>query len=123
MEGRDNKGRWAQGNSGGPGRPRRDTEAAYLAALADACPPDRWRAIVARAVSDAEAGDAKAREWLGAYLIGRPVAHVVQDVSVEDVTDRDEGAARAEAAAEILRQLFPGAEKGALIETGAPVAE
>jgi hypothetical protein len=45
-------------------------EADYLAAFGDAVPLDRWRAIVERAVTDAEQGDAKAREWLSRYVTG-----------------------------------------------------
>jgi hypothetical protein len=71
-EGRTASGQFAHGNPGGPGRPRRATERAYLAALSDACPPETWRAIVERAVADAMAGDAKAREWLAHYLVGKP---------------------------------------------------
>jgi hypothetical protein len=68
--GRDTNGRFAEGNPGGPGRPRRAVEADYLAALGDAVPIDRWRKIVERAVTDAEQGDAKAREWLSRYVTG-----------------------------------------------------
>lgn len=68
--GRDAAGRWAAGNPGGPGRPRRAIERDYLAALAEACPPATWRRIVERAVADAEAGDHQARTWLARYLVG-----------------------------------------------------
>lgn len=69
-DGRDNAGRFAQGNSGGPGRPRRVVELDYLAALGDALTLADWAAIVARAVTDAKAGDAKARDWVGRYALG-----------------------------------------------------
>jgi hypothetical protein len=68
---RQSNGRFAVGNSGGPGRPRRAVELEYLAVLADAVPPGQWRKIVARAVKDALAGDSKARRWLGEHLLGR----------------------------------------------------
>jgi hypothetical protein len=71
-EQRDDRGRFAQGNCGGPGRPRRAVERDYLAALADAVSIDRWRAIVDRAVEDASQGDAKARQWISEYLTGKP---------------------------------------------------
>lgn len=70
--GRDKRGRFAPGNTGGPGRPRRAVERDYLAALSDECGPDTWRRIVRRAVADAEAGDATARAWLGRYLLTAP---------------------------------------------------
>lgn len=33
------------------------------------CPPETWALVVERAVQDAQAGDAKAREWLSKYLL------------------------------------------------------
>jgi hypothetical protein len=68
---RDGNGRFAAGNPGGPGRPRRAVELEYLAILADAVPPGQWKKIVAHAVKDALAGDSKARRWLGEHLLGR----------------------------------------------------
>ncbi len=64
------KGTFAPGTAGGPGRPPRPVEKDYLRALSDACPPDRWRRIVERAVGQAEAGDAQARAWLAKFLCG-----------------------------------------------------
>jgi hypothetical protein len=72
--GRDMNGRFAPGNAGGPGRPRRAIESEYLATLADTVSLDEWRDIVARAVADALAGDATARAWLAKYLIGEKPA-------------------------------------------------
>lgn len=69
-DGRDARGRFTSGNPGGPGRPRRETERDYLRVLVSACPLDRWERIIAKAVDDAEAGDAKARDWLTRHLIG-----------------------------------------------------
>jgi hypothetical protein len=68
---RDDLGRFVTGNAGGPGRPRRAVEQDYLAALLDTVPLTRWMNIVARAVEDAEKGDARARSWLSAYLLAR----------------------------------------------------
>jgi hypothetical protein len=41
-----------------------------MATLGDAVTLDDWREVVARAVSDAKAGDQGARNWLAKYLIG-----------------------------------------------------
>lgn len=49
------------GNSGGPGRPKRQTEASYLSAMLEAVPLNTRKDIVKRAVTDALAGDDKAR--------------------------------------------------------------
>lgn len=68
--GRDEAGRFAQGNRGGPGRPRRAVELDYLAALGDALTLTDWKEIVTRAVTDAKQGDPKAREWVGRYALG-----------------------------------------------------
>ena len=77
MSDRNTNGTFAPGNPGGPGRPRRGVERRYLAAFAEAVSPDDWRAIIQRAVADAKAGDAKARDWLSKYLVGdEPLALV-----------------------------------------------
>ena len=68
--GRDQRGRFAQGNPGGPGRKPRATEAEYLDATLGAVPLDRWQRVVAKALDLAEKGDAKARDWLGRILVG-----------------------------------------------------
>ncbi len=52
-------------------------ERQYLAAFAEAVSPSDWRAIIGKAVADAKAGDAKARDWLSKYLVGdEPLALV-----------------------------------------------
>lgn len=55
---------------GGPGRPRRQVEREYLDALVGAVPLDEWRKVVAKALKQAKAGDARSRDWLGRYLMG-----------------------------------------------------
>jgi hypothetical protein len=95
---RDDRGRWAPGNPGGPGRPPRPTELAYLAALADAVTLDDWRAIVTRAKDDALAGDAKARDWLAARLIGGDAGATLAALALREhlaITPGDELEARA----------------------------
>src|SRR6516225_3015140 len=69
---RNGNGRFAPGCPGGPGRPRRVAERDYLVTLTEECPPETWRAICRRAVKDALAGDARARDWLARYLLGNP---------------------------------------------------
>lgn len=84
--GRNQDGRFAPGNAGGPGRPRRATEQAYLLATLNACPLEAWEEIVLAAVEAAKSGDWKAREWLSGYLLGEvkapsptPTAALVSD--------------------------------------------
>src|SRR4051812_47718817 len=67
---RSANGQFAVGNPGGPGRPRRSVEREYLATLSGAVTLDDWRAVVAKAVDDAKAGDGKARDWLAKFLLG-----------------------------------------------------
>jgi hypothetical protein len=69
-DGHDQKGRFANGNPGGPGRPRQAIEREYLAVLGEAVSLDDWREVVVRALAQAKAGSDKAREWLTRYLLG-----------------------------------------------------
>ena len=71
-DGRDGLGRFATGNGGGPGRPKRATEAEYLRALSRIVSVEDLRAIARRAVADAKKGSARAREWVSNYLLGDP---------------------------------------------------
>ena len=89
--GRTKAGTFAPGNSGGPGRPRRDTEREYLTVLSDACPLDAWRKIVEKAVEDAQRGDTSARAWLTTFVVGRPekVAPSLHKLAVWDAGGQD----------------------------------
>src|SRR3954452_16912219 len=64
------RGHFAPGNPGGPGRPRRAVERDYLAALSEAVTLAEWQEIVRSAVLAAKQGDGKARDWLTRYLLG-----------------------------------------------------
>ncbi len=75
---RDSNGRFSPGNPGGPGRPRRTVEHDYLAVLGNAVSPEDWREVVARAVSDAKGGDARARDWLTKNLIGNDPPQLIE---------------------------------------------
>jgi hypothetical protein len=72
---RDARGRYLPGHTaGGPGRPKRQAEADYLARMTAICTVEYWDVIVKRAIHDAAHGDATARKWLGDYLLPRPPA-------------------------------------------------
>lgn len=75
-ESRRTNGQFAAGNSGGPGRPPRQVEDDYLRTLTEVASSDAWKRICERAVKDAEAGDARARQWLSEYLLGKPSQQV-----------------------------------------------
>ena len=83
-----------KGNPGGPGRPKRQTEAAYLSVMMAACPLDTWGEIVDTAVANAKAGDPAARAWLGRYLMGEPAtkAPAPTTVLVQQVMGEEEHA-------------------------------
>jgi len=75
-KGRDNLGRFAVGNPGGPGRPKRAVELEYLGVLADCVTLDDWRAICTQTVKMAKGGNPKAREWLANHLLGAQPASI-----------------------------------------------
>ncbi len=63
-------GRFAPGNAGGPGRPRRAEDVAYLERIKERVDGATWEAIVSKAIEQAKAGDAQARAWLTVCLSG-----------------------------------------------------
>lgn len=69
---RDPRGRFAPGNGGGPGRPRKEREAVYQAAFSDALPPATFGAIVRMLATKALGGSVQAARLLIEHAIGRP---------------------------------------------------
>jgi hypothetical protein len=88
---RDGNGRFAAGNPGGPGRPRRAAEQDYLIAVSEAIPPERFRKIAERAAEDAEKGDAKARQWVSDFLLGRRATTSMTLTATEEVKELNFG--------------------------------
>jgi molybdenum cofactor biosynthesis enzyme len=83
------------GWKGGPGRPKRQTEREYLDAAIARCTPERWQKIVDKALEQAEKGDATARAWVSAILIGkepRALQEMVDELQdmVDDIRERME---------------------------------
>ena len=91
-ETRDKNGRFVKGYEGGPGRPKRSTERAYLEIMTSVCTPDVWKDVVSKAVEDAQKGDIKAREWLSSYLIGKPeqTAPTLKQMAIDEAAGVDE---------------------------------
>ena len=58
-----------------------------------ACSPEIWREIIEKAVVDAKNGDAKAREWLASYLVGKPegLAPTLKRMAIEDAAGIEDG--------------------------------
>ena len=73
---RDERGRFI--SSGNPnGRASRKVETEYLELAKRKCGKSEWLAIVETAIEQAKEGDAKARQWLSDYLIGKPISRVM----------------------------------------------
>lgn len=88
MADRDAKGRWIKGHNRraykpSPGRPKRKVEEQYLEMLRHAVKPEDWEHIIYTAIAFAKANDARAREWLSDYLLGKPA----QEVKLQTVGD------------------------------------
>lgn len=74
---RDSNGRFIKGNTAASGanggRYKRSIEEKYLKALSRRVTMDDWNKIINKAITRAKAGDAKARQWLSDYLMGKPI--------------------------------------------------
>lgn len=117
---RDSGGRFAPGNRGGPGRPRRAVELDYLKSMSAVCTPERWEKVVEAAVVAAENGDATARLWLTKHLVGEPgeneegrrllnvaAAEAIGTDPVEDAVDRARSDRAIAEGLGLLRKLAP----------------
>jgi hypothetical protein len=76
MSDRDAEGHYIKGHPGGPGRPAKARELAYLAILREVVSLEEWRRIIQTAKEDAlgrnwQARD-RARRFLAEYAIGKP---------------------------------------------------
>ena len=75
---RDARGRFvtgnkaANGNKGGPGRPKKKREERYSEILLTTCTFADWQRIVETAVKQAKRGNPQARQWLSDHLVGKP---------------------------------------------------
>jgi hypothetical protein len=73
----ERNGRFVKGGLPGPGRPKgARAPSDYLVRLKDKVPFETWDAVCDKAIAQALDGDARAREWLANYLIGRPLQAV-----------------------------------------------
>ena len=72
MPDRDERGRFAKGNVGSPGRKPKAVEDDFLALIDSAVSADDWRAIIRRACDLAKRGDTAARAWLTDRRYGKP---------------------------------------------------
>ena len=86
---RDEHGKFAPGNRGGPGRPPAAKETKYLRAMGSVVTVDDWVEITLRAVEDAKDGNYRARDWLSKYIVGPP--QVGFDAVMEEHEDPETG--------------------------------
>lgn len=82
---RDENGKFAKGNPGGPGRPKKEREIKYYELTLSVVSLTDWKEIVDKAVSQAKRGDAVARKWLADYLMGEPEKNVNLKSDIIDV--------------------------------------
>jgi hypothetical protein len=71
---RDQRGRFAAGNRGGPGNPFARQTAALRVALINAATPERITNIANAILDKAEKGDVSAAKLVFAYTVGKPAA-------------------------------------------------
>jgi len=84
---RDSKGRFIKGESGNPqGRLSKQVESSYLQVAENVCTFDVWREITMKAVEQAKRGDARARQWLSDYLMGKPLPMVMAVQEKQETT-------------------------------------
>src|SRR5262245_54917021 len=74
--GRDARGRFTVGNPGGPGNPFGQRSAAFREALFQAVTPEDVRAVAAKLVAEAKAGQPWAVKEFFDRCVGKPVATV-----------------------------------------------
>ncbi len=62
--------------------PHRRTQHDYMAALLDRVPSDTWGEVIDATVAKAKEGDAQARAFLAAYLVGKPTTEAASPLTV-----------------------------------------
>lgn len=108
---RDSAGKFAAGNTLGRGRPKRLTEAKYMATIGQEVSLADWQTIVRRAVADAQAGDSQARVWLTRYLVGDAPPSLLSIAASEQRSEAAEDAFEDEIDVEAARQQMQADEE------------
>ena len=90
MSERGKNGRFAKGNPGGPGRPKRVVELDYLAALSEQVSIEAFTDIIKNTIERAKDGDAKARDYLSRYLLPTDKGNHLQQLAARESAS-DEG--------------------------------
>ncbi len=71
-EQRDQKGKFAKGWKGGPGRPKKAKDQRYYEILQKKLTFKKWEQILDTAIEQAIEGDKEARKFLAGYAMGEP---------------------------------------------------
>lgn len=79
LEGRDSRGRFVEGNKGGPGNPRARDAHTWRQALADSISPDDVAEVVQRLLEAAKSGKAWAIRELLDRCLGKPTVQIELD--------------------------------------------
>lgn len=75
------KGKFKEGNPGGPGRPPKARELAYLAVIQEVVTLQDWRSIISKAKRDA----------LGIRIVATSAGQTIEDDPTSDGTTREKG--------------------------------
>ena len=78
---RTERGTFAAGNPGGPGRPPKSVEADYQAAVREAVSADDLCAVLKSLTGKAKRGDVQAARLLLSYTVGLPTQRIEQSVN------------------------------------------
>lgn len=112
MSDRNGKGQYEKGHPGGPGRPPKARELAYLAVLREKLTLAEWGQIVEQTIRDAKSQDPiardRARRFLAEYAIGKPA----QTLHINPAGEGDTFAQYDDLSDEELRAIIAQAERG-----------
>ncbi len=104
---RDPRGRFVKGHSGNP-KGAAINQFRYLKKMGSAVTAADWRAVIDKALEQAKRGDARAREWLSEYLMGKPPQQVDVTSNGETIIDNVQTDRALSALADAIRAIIPG---------------
>jgi hypothetical protein len=81
---RDEHGKFTKGNTFGRGRPRKEIERDYLAAIRDACSSEDVKEIFGKLVEQAKGGDLRAARYVLEACIGSREPLALTQIAIEE---------------------------------------
>lgn len=107
--GRDEHGRFAKGNPGGPGNPYARRQAEYQAAIQDVVSPQRFRGVLTVLLKAVlERGDIQAARLLMDRVLGKPRAEPIAEGAMDMPKGLDSAADVSKAANALLQGIATG---------------